>query len=149
MIDAGDLLRTDGEYPVLQLTKRSKDLLTSERQAVLVLASKALEAKPQRTRKSKRRGGSSSPVRSSDGDGAMPDQAFEPLFDHLRSLRREIARELGMPPYIVCSDVTLEQMASERPRDEQGLLRIKGIGPKKAEAFGERFLRAIREFGAD
>ena len=152
LIDAGDLLRTDGEYPVLQLTMRSKELLTSERQAVLVLASKALEAKPERTRKSKRRG-SSNPVRSSDGDGAMSEPSSDPLseqlFDHLRSLRREIARELGMPPYIVCSDVTLEQMASERPRDEQGLLRIKGIGPKKAEAFGERFLRAIREFGAD
>lgn len=141
LIDAGDLLRTDGEYPVLQLTPRSREVLTSERQAVLVLPQKALEAAPQRTRKG--RGRSRSAAGAESGDAAASPE----LFEHLRALRREIARELHVPPYLVCGDVTLEQMAADRPKNESELLRVKGIGPKKAEAFGQRFLEAIAAFG--
>ena len=143
LIDAGDLVRTDGEYPVLQLTQAAREVLTSERQAALVLPKRALEAAPQRTRLRKGRGAAS----SSRDDGAMPEMSQE-LFDHLRAVRRQIAYSIGKPPFIVCSDATLVEMAAARPRNEEQLLDVKGMGPRKVESFGARFLAASAEFGS-
>ena len=142
LIDAGDLLRTDGEYPILQLSPSAREVLTSSRQAALVLPKQALDAAPQRTRRKKSR---SSATVSSRDDGASPEMSQE-LFDHLRAVRREIAHSIGMPPYIVCNDATLEEMAAARPRTAAQLLDVKGMGPKKVDSFGDRFLRAIAEF---
>ncbi len=143
LIDAGDLVRTDGEYPVLQLTQAAREVLTSERQAALVLPKRALEAAPQRTRLRKGRAAAS----SSRDDGAMPEMSQE-LFDHLRTVRRQIAYSIGKPPFIVCSDATLVEMAAARPRNEEQLLDVKGMGPRKVKEFGSRFLAAIAEFGS-
>ena len=144
LIDAGDLVRTDGEYPILQLTPAAREVLTSERQAALVLPKQSLDAAPQRTRRKRTRAAAASADRD---DGASPEMSQE-LFDHLRSVRREIAHSIGMPPYIVCNDATLEEMAAARPRTAAQLLDVKGMGPKKVESFGERFLAAIAEFGS-
>jgi ATP-dependent DNA helicase RecQ len=144
LIDAGDLVRSDGEYPILQLTQAAREVLTSVRQAALVLPKQALDAAPQRTRRKKSR---ASTTVSSRDDGASPEMSQE-LFDHLRAVRREIAHSIGMPPYIVCNDATLEEMASARPRTAAELLDVKGMGPKKVDSFGDRFLRAIAEFAA-
>jgi ATP-dependent DNA helicase RecQ len=144
LIDAGDLVRSDGEYPILQLSPSAREVLTSVRQAALVLPKQALDAAPQRTRRKKSR---ASTTVSSRDDGASPEMSQE-LFDHLRAVRREIAHSIGMPPYIVCNDATLEEMASARPRTAAELLDVKGMGPKKVDSFGDRFLRAIAEFAA-
>ena len=144
LIDAGDLVRTDGEYPILQLAPPAREVLTSERRAVLVLPKQSLDAAPQRTRRKRTRAAAASADRD---DGASPEMSQE-LFDHLRSVRREIAHSIGMPPYIVCNDATLEEMAAARPRTAAQLLDVKGMGPKKVESFGERFLAAIAEFGS-
>ena len=144
LIDAGDLVRTDGEYPILQLAPPAREVLTSERRAVLVLPKQSLDAAPQRTRRKRTRAAAASADRD---DGASPEMSQE-LFDHLRSVRREIAHSIGMPPYIVCNDATLEEMAAARPRTAAQLLDVKGMGPKKVDSFGERFLAAIAEFGS-
>jgi len=70
----------------------------------------------------------------------------EELFAILRSLRMEIAREQGVPPYIVFSDVTLREMARYFPVDEEELSEISGVGMKKLEAYGPQFMEAIEEF---
>jgi ATP-dependent DNA helicase RecQ len=67
------------------------------------------------------------------------------LFDRLRALRREIARERGVPPYVVFSDATLLELASTRPQSKAAMLGISGIGPTKLEHYGERFLKALVE----
>ena len=67
------------------------------------------------------------------------------LFDRLRALRKEIARERGVPPYVVFSDATLLQMASSRPQTIAQMLGISGVGPTKLEHYGERFLKALAE----
>jgi ATP-dependent DNA helicase RecQ len=67
------------------------------------------------------------------------------LFDRLRALRKDIARERGVPPYVVFSDATLLEMASVRPRSNAQLLGISGVGPTKLEHYGERFLKALSE----
>jgi ATP-dependent DNA helicase RecQ len=67
------------------------------------------------------------------------------LFDRLRALRKEIAKERGVPPYVVFSDATLLQMASLRPQSNAQMLSISGVGPTKLEHYGERFLKALSE----
>jgi ATP-dependent DNA helicase RecQ len=66
------------------------------------------------------------------------------LFERLRTLRKAIAAERGVPPYVVFSDATLREMARDRPDTPERLLEIKGVGRAKLEAFGEAFLDALR-----
>jgi len=67
------------------------------------------------------------------------------LFDRLRALRKEIAKERGVPPYVVFSDATLLAMASARPKTQAQMLSISGVGPTKLEHYGERFLKLLAE----
>ena len=69
------------------------------------------------------------------------------LFDKLRKLRKQIADEQGVPPYVVFSDATLQEMAAERPVNRVGMLGISGMGMKKFETYGESFIRLILEDG--
>ncbi|MCC3152117.1 DNA helicase RecQ [Hymenobacter sp. BT770] len=67
------------------------------------------------------------------------------LFDKLRKLRKQIADEQGVPPYVVFSDATLQEMAAERPVSRVGMLGISGVGMKKFETYGESFIKLILE----
>jgi superfamily II DNA helicase RecQ len=73
----------------------------------------------------------------------MDDDTRE-LFEKLRSWRLDFARKNGWPAFRVLTDSTLAQVAHERPRTIEALLDIPGIGPKKAEQYGEPLLEAIR-----
>ena len=66
-------------------------------------------------------------------------------FEALRELRKEIADELGVPPYIVFSDKTLKEMASVLPQDDESFLDINGVGQVKLERYGKQFIEKIRE----
>ena len=68
------------------------------------------------------------------------------LFEELRSLRRALAQERGVPPYIVFGDVSLRDMARRRPTTPAAFLLVKGVGEWKAEEFGPRFIGAIRAY---
>ena len=68
------------------------------------------------------------------------------LFERLRALRRKLAEWRDVPPYIVCSDKTLRGLCRQRPATREELLEVSGIGERKADEFGEAFLRAISEF---
>lgn len=68
------------------------------------------------------------------------------LFERLRALRRELAEWREVPPYIVCSDKTLRGLCRRRPATREELLEVSGIGERKADEFGEAFLKAISEF---
>ena len=68
------------------------------------------------------------------------DQA---LFERLRVLRMEIAKEEKIPPYIVFSDKTLISMCQLRPKNLEELLEVSGVGVVKAEKYGERFLHLL------
>ncbi|WP_379548921.1 DNA helicase RecQ [Qipengyuania sp. DSG2-2] len=73
-----------------------------------------------------------------------PNPVGDPLFDALRELRRELALEGQVPPYVIFHDAVLRAMASERPATLDALATINGVGAKKLEAYGERFLDCIR-----
>jgi ATP-dependent DNA helicase RecQ len=66
------------------------------------------------------------------------------LFETLRALRLDLARDQGLPPYVIFHDATLVEMARARPRDAGQLAAIPGVGRSKLERYGERFLAAIR-----
>ena len=52
---------------------------------------------------------------------------------------------MGVPPYVVFSDATLEELARQMPASRSAMLEVKGIGPKKYDSFGEQFLAALSE----
>ncbi len=68
------------------------------------------------------------------------------LFDALRAERTRIAKESGVPPYVVFPDTTLIAFATERPGSRKALLEISGVGQSKLERYGEAFLAVISEF---
>ncbi len=65
------------------------------------------------------------------------------LFDRLRNLRKRIAAEATVPPYVVFSDATLRAMCLARPANEDQLLQVSGVGQAKLERYGDEFLREI------
>ena len=69
----------------------------------------------------------------------------DPLFDALRELRRQLAQEAQVPPYVIFHDATLREIAAARPQSMAQLGTLSGIGAKKLEAYGEAFLRAVRD----
>jgi ATP-dependent DNA helicase RecQ len=78
---------------------------------------------------------------------AKKETSFEHKDEHfetLRELRKSIADEAGVPPYIVFSDKTLKEMASILPQNEESFLDINGVGQVKLERYGEQFLEQIR-----
>ena len=79
-----------------------------------------------------------------DADGGPDDAALDlTLFEALRAWRAETARAMGVPAYVVFPDATLAEVARQRPRTEDDLLEVKGIGPRKLEAYGADLLRLV------
>lgn len=128
---AHDALELDPEFGTLRFGPRGLPAMKAEAEIRL--------AKPMGTgqKKDERRRG---------GADWKPPLAPEEraLFDRLRDLRKSLAAERGVPPYVVFSDATLREMARERPDSPERLLEIKGVGRAKLEAFGEAFLDALR-----
>ena len=73
-----------------------------------------------------------------------PNPVGDPLFEALRALRRELAAEAQMPPYVIFHDATLREMAAMRPASLAELGEIPGVGARKLEAYGDAFLAVIR-----
>lgn len=67
----------------------------------------------------------------------------DPLFEHLRNIRKEISAKEGVPPYVVFSDKTLKELSAKRPTTPEDFLAINGVGANKLEKYGESFIEAI------
>ena len=78
----------------------------------------------------------------------MPTEPDADLFERLRAQRTALARAESVPPYTVFHDSTLRELAIWQPTDRQSLLQIRGIGPAKADKYGDIFLDLIREHTA-
>lgn len=68
------------------------------------------------------------------------------LFERLRALRLVIAREEGMPPYIIFNDKTLIDMCEKLPVDADTMLSVSGVGQNKLMKYGSRFTEEINKF---
>ena len=126
LLDEGLLERTGDDRPVLKLNDASWAVLRSQRTVQL------LQPKT-KVRKSRFEEESWNNV---DGD----------LFESLRSLRRELAAERGVPAYLLFSDATLRDMARAKPRSAAALLSIRGVGERKLADLGQRFLDHIASY---
>ena len=71
------------------------------------------------------------------------------LFEKLRALRRGLAEERNVPPYVIFGDVTLRQMAAYLPQSRESLSHISGVGAAKLEQWGEAFLEVIRSYAVE
>jgi ATP-dependent DNA helicase RecQ len=145
LIGQGHLARTDDEYPTLTVTPAGAAVLRGEATPAPLTSTSAPKtgsrAEPAES-EVERSGSSRTGPR---GVISPPPGAYDPeLFERLRSLRRTIAEERGVPPYLVFSDASLRDMARLRPTTPDAFLEVKGVGEWKAQAFGERFLAAIR-----
>ena len=83
------------------------------------------------------------PVGTIDASGMRAD-----LFEQLRAVRMELAKQQKVPPYIICTDATLQDMVRRKPRTRDGMLTIRGMGEVKVKRYGDAFLRVIRDYVA-
>jgi ATP-dependent DNA helicase RecQ len=129
---ANRLLRqTDDEYPVLALTDSGVALLKSPSAAPdLVLARQRRPVAGKAPRRAQ--------IETESWQNVDRD-----LFERLRTLRLEIARSRGVPPYVIFHDTTLREMARLKPTTIPELLGVKGVGARKAEDLGEAFVALI------
>jgi len=72
--------------------------------------------------------------------------ADEELFEILKELRKEVAQEEDLPPYVIFSEVSLQDMATQYPISMEELTNITGVGQGKAEKFGQVFIETIKEY---
>ncbi|WP_203333821.1 DNA helicase RecQ [Planococcus beigongshangi] len=70
----------------------------------------------------------------------------DPLFEELRIIRKELADVAGVPPFVIFSDKSLQDMCARRPKTPEEFLEVNGVGANKLEKYGEAFLSAIRQF---
>ncbi|MBL7797531.1 MAG: DNA helicase RecQ [Saprospiraceae bacterium] len=68
------------------------------------------------------------------------------LFERLVALRRKVGQQQGVPPYLIFSDATLEEMAQKRPVTDADLLYVSGVGERKLQLYGDAFISEIRRF---
>lgn len=134
----GYLHVTNDEYAIVKLTEKSGAVLLGEEQISMKMAKE--QEHPAKVKREKRRKG----VLSGLGDMEFTE-AEEKLFERLRALRTEIAREEKVPPYIVFSDKTLIHMCLLKPKTKAGMLAVSGVGEFKYEKYGERFLSCVTE----
>lgn len=121
--------KAEGLYPTLFLLPKASRILKREEQLNIV---RILEKKKEQP-----------PAKES----AAPYETR--LFELFRSLRKQIADEQGIPPYVVFSDRTLRDMAAHLPRSAEAMLSISGIGEVKLQRYGGQFLRLIDRYCSD
>jgi ATP-dependent DNA helicase RecQ len=129
----GLLQQIGEEYPVIALTAAGLALLKDEHSFPGLTLARQRPPRKDRLRAQSR-------VEAESWQDVDRD-----LFERLRSVRLEIARARGVPPYVVFHDATLREMARLRPTSISALLGVKGVGARKADDLGEIFLNAIRE----
>ncbi|MBL8649290.1 MAG: DNA helicase RecQ [Sphingopyxis sp.] len=117
------------EHGGLMLGPAARPLLKGEAEVLM--------AEPPVKRTRRERGG---------GAGGVANPVGDPLFDALRSVRRELAAAAGVPPYVVFHDAVLRAMAADKPDSLHAMGTIPGVGAKKLEAWGDAFLAVIRQF---
>ena len=117
---ATDYLALEGtEYPVLRLRPAAYDVLRGKATVIQHILPEKEEA---------------------------PETADTSLFQHLRALRKTIAQEESIPPYMIFSDKTLRSMCDILPRDEEEFLEVSGVGQRKLEKYGKAFLACIAKY---
>ncbi|ABB24521.1 DNA helicase RecQ [Pelodictyon luteolum] len=120
----GVIMKTEGLYPVIILTEKAVAVLRGEAGIEMLMRADAPKAERKK---------------------AEPDPGGydSGLFEQLRALRKEIADEQGVPPYVVFSDRSLREMSSLLPENGDEMLAVSGVGEAKLQRYGSQFLQLI------
>ena len=125
LIAQGYAAVTDGEYPVLRLTPKARDVLFNGERVYQDLR----EEPPAEPR----------------GHAKRAPQPEGGLYAELKALRGRLAQQQGVPAYIIFSNATLSDMALKRPCSMDEFMEVSGVGAVKARRYGEAFIALIRE----
>lgn len=108
---------SNGQFPTILMTEQGKEVLMGNRKVLR---------------------------RSAPVVKAVSDE--DPLFEHLRNIRKEISAAEGVPPYVVFSDKTLKELSAKKPTTSEDFLEINGVGANKLEKYGDAFIEAISQW---
>jgi ATP-dependent DNA helicase RecQ len=134
-VTAGWVDFSGGDRPVVVLTEAGRAVMKAERPVRLLL--------PPPSEAGGRTGGGRAGRRPKAPRGEAMPPAAAGLFEALRAHRLALAREQGVPPFVIASDRTLREMAVQQPRTRGELMDVYGIGVAKADRFGRGFLEVI------
>ena len=133
--DAGLLITQRGEYPLVTLTPRGEEVMHGKGNYRIVW--------PRARKETMVKDGPAS-LHAEDLDELAPFDGT--LYSLLKDLRTDLAARDGVPPYVVFSNKTLESLTRLRPKSREAGMRIKGVGPAKADKYLDPFLAAITKF---
>jgi ATP-dependent DNA helicase RecQ len=147
LLHQGLISEAQDGYSVLSLNAHSWPVLRGERPVSIARAVKPARRPKDDTRESPPRESAQRGLTTSGSttSGSTPDDA---LFEHLRALRKRLADENGLPPYVIFHDSTLREMAKHMPLDLDQFADLPGVGQAKLARYGERFIAALREHRA-
>lgn len=125
LVGSGYLIKSEGEYPTLKVSRQGLLFLKNNEELELI-----------------------KPRQDSFSVTKMKDEleCNEELFNELRAIRKDLANKANVPPFVIFSDVSLHEMACYFPATADEFLSISGIGSRKLQQYGERFLSAINNF---
>jgi ATP-dependent DNA helicase RecQ len=132
LVAHGLLRQTDDAFPVVMLTPSGAELMKNAGAVPDLVLSR--QRRPIREKEQKR-----SRVEAEAWEGVDRE-----LFEELRTVRLQIARARGVPPYVIFHDTTLRELARLKPQSMAELRTIYGVGARKAEDLGEQFLSVLR-----
>jgi ATP-dependent DNA helicase RecQ len=127
-----DYIAREGEYRVLKVTATGREVLRGQRTPRLLAAEKRGSGKKSEV---------AAKGRKNFSEGMDPG-----LFEALRLLRRHLAEEAGVPPYVVFGDVTLQDLSRRRPTTLDNFRLVHGVGEHKAKQYAEPFLAEISRY---
>jgi len=153
LVERGLLAKESGRYQTLTVTDTGRSFLKNREKLTLTRLKPATEdMSPAPAKKPPRRDGAPSltqpkQVPTDTSDIPAEELSFDPvLFEKLRALRKRIADERHVPPYVIFHDTVLRRMAHYLPRNQESMSRISGVGHRKLEQFSEPFLASINDY---
>ena len=123
------IVKSGDEYPILELSPRGQDFLR-QREKIRLPKPKAI-------------------AKLSQPSDAVAAEYDRDLFEKLRFLRKELANEQGVPPFVVFGDLALRQMAVYLPQSEENFSRVSGVGQEKLKRYGEIFTAVIQTYAQE
>jgi ATP-dependent DNA helicase RecQ len=147
---AGRLLEVQGDHGTLALTEASGEVLRGERQVMFRRDAPRPAPAPAAGRSG--RGGSRAAGAAGSGSSGRPEPSelpasAEPVFERLRAWRTAVAKEQGMPPYVIFHDATLREIAAAPPSTLAELAMVNGVGETKLTRYGQQILDLLADTG--